>query len=132
MRITQTMLVLLTCAMLGALTVQAQSSLWLSYTLPLCDSNEPARFYVYVAGQTGQEVVISITMLNSLVTDPKRQEASYRVTQAKAAVIPPGGFVQNLTFWPKELPGPVEVRATVWSGADSLKGIYKRLPALCR
>lgn len=128
----RTILALVLVTLLGALTVQAQSGMWLSYILPKCGSNEPARFYVYVPGQTGQEVVISVTMLNSLVTDPKRQEAAYRVTQAKAAIIPPGGLVQNVTFWPKELPGPVEVRATVWSGADSLKGVYKRLPALCR
>lgn len=70
-------LALVTFAIIGALTVHAQSGIWLSYTLPSCKSNEPARFYVYVVGQTGREVVISVTMLNSLVVDPARQEASY-------------------------------------------------------
>lgn len=125
-------LIVLSGAMLLVLMVQAQSGIWVSYTLPQCNTNEPARFYIYVTGQTGREVVVSVTMLNSLVTDPNRQEASYRVTQAKAAVIPPGGLVQNLTFWPKELPGQVEVRATVWSGSYSLTGVYQRLPSLCR
>ena len=119
---------------LGLLRTEASGqSLWVSYTLPSCNSKDPARFYISTGGaHVGQVAVITITSKQALITDPKRQEAPYRPTIAKGAVIQPGGMAQNVTFDPKAMPGRVEVRVTLPLGSRELKGVYFELEGLCR
>jgi len=106
---------------------------WVSYILPQCTSNDPARFYISTGGGlVGQVAVITITSKQALIIDPARQEAPYRSTLARGAVIQPGGMAQNITFSPKAMPGAVEVRVTLPLGSRELKGVYFELESLCR
>jgi hypothetical protein len=115
-----------------AVAVSGQSP-WVSYTLPPCGSQEPARFYISTGGAyVGQVAVISITSKQALITDPNRQENPYRPTIAKGAVIQPGGMAQNITFDPKAMPGKVEVRVTLPLGSQSLQGVRFELEGLCK
>ncbi len=107
--------------------------LWVSYILPTCGSKDPARFYISTGGaHVGQVAVITITSKQALITDPNRQEAPYRPTLAKGAIIQPGGMAQNITFDPKAMPGKVEVRVTLPLGPRELKGVYFELERLCK
>jgi hypothetical protein len=123
-----------TLCLVGMLAVAVSGqSLWVSYTLPPCGSQEPARFYISTGGAyVGQVAVISITSKQALITDPNRQENPYRPTIAKGAVIQPGGMAQNITFDPKAMPGKVEVRVTLPLGSQSLQGVRFELEGLCK
>jgi hypothetical protein len=123
-----------TLCLVGMLAVAVSGqSLWVSYTLPPCESKEPARFYISTGGAyVGQVAVISITSKQALITDPNRQENPYRPTIAKGAVIQPGGMAQNITFDPRAMPDRVEVRVTLPIESQSLQGTRFELESLCR